>query len=97
MKLRIYGPARRDLTDAYDYIAQDSPGAADRILTRILDAIEMLETFPLMGRPGRVGGTRELVITRTSYIAVYEVVGETIAIVRVLHGRQEWPPPVDEP
>ena len=42
-------------------------------------------------RPGRVAGTRELVITGTPYVAAYAVTAETIRILRVLHGAQRWP------
>jgi toxin ParE1/3/4 len=35
--------------------------------------------------------TRELVISRTSFIAAYRVKGERIEILRVLHGSQQWP------
>jgi plasmid stabilization system protein ParE len=44
-----------------------------------------------MGRAGRVEGTRELVISRTSYIAAYRIVGDVSRILRVLHGAQQWP------
>lgn len=44
-----------------------------------------------MGREGRVEGTRELVIDRSPYIAVYSILGETVRILRVLHGAQKWP------
>jgi toxin ParE1/3/4 len=92
VKLRIYRPARRDIENAYEYIAEDSPRAAQLVVERILDSIERLPDMPYIGRPGRVAGTRELVIRRTSYIAVYEVIDDVIAIVRVIHGRQLWPP-----
>jgi toxin ParE1/3/4 len=62
------------------------------VVERIIDAIERLKEQPRPGRPGRVAGTRELVITRTSYIAVYEIIGDSIAVVRVIHGRQRWGP-----
>ena len=58
---------------------------------RICIAVEHLANFPQMGRSGRVPGTRELVITRTPYIAVYQITGETIRIERVLHGAQQLP------
>jgi plasmid stabilization system protein ParE len=44
-----------------------------------------------MGRPGRIEGTRELVISRTPYIAAYRIGGDTVRILRVLHGAQQWP------
>jgi plasmid stabilization system protein ParE len=44
-----------------------------------------------MGRPGRVNGTRELIIQRTPYIAAYRIAGKTVRILRELHGAQMWP------
>jgi plasmid stabilization system protein ParE len=53
--------------------------------------VELLIETPEIGRPGRIEGTRELVIQRTPYIAAYRIDGETVRILRVLHGAQEWP------
>jgi plasmid stabilization system protein ParE len=44
-----------------------------------------------MGRAVRIEGTRELVISRTPYIAAYRIIGATVRILRVLHGAQQWP------
>ena len=44
-----------------------------------------------MGRVGRVPDTREFVITDTPYIAAYQIVEDTLVILRVLHGAQRWP------
>jgi toxin ParE1/3/4 len=49
-----------------------------------------------MGRPGRIDGTRELVINSTPYIAAYRIEGETVRILRVLHGAQQWPDEMPE-
>ena len=93
MNLRIYGPARLDIEQAFDFIAKDSPRAARDVIERILTALEALRETPRMGRPGRVAGTRELIVRHTAYIAVYEVTDQGIAVVRVIHGRQNWPGP----
>jgi plasmid stabilization system protein ParE len=55
-----------------------------------------LAQFPVMRRSGRIEGTRELVISGTPYIATYGVDGETIRILRVLHGAQQWPEEIAE-
>jgi toxin ParE1/3/4 len=89
--LRIYGPAQADIEAAFDYIAQVSPRAAQVVVERILTALEALIEHPEMGRPGRVDGTRELVIARTPYVAVYEVTTQGVAVVRVIHGARNWP------
>jgi len=54
-----------------DYIEQDSPRAAVIVDDRIREQIETLVRFPESGQPGRVEGTRELVIQRTPYIVAY--------------------------
>jgi toxin ParE1/3/4 len=84
-------PAVRDLAAARAYIAQDNARAADRQVERVVAAVEGLIRFPEIGRPGRRAGTRELVVNRTPYIAAYRLRGDTIEILRVMHGRQRWP------
>jgi plasmid stabilization system protein ParE len=46
---------------------------------------------PEIGPPGRVAGTRELVVSRTPYISAYQVADGEIVILDVLHGAQKWP------
>jgi addiction module RelE/StbE family toxin len=54
-------------------------------------AARRLRDFPESGRPGRVAGTRELVVTGTPYVAAYQVTDTAVRILRVLHGAQQWP------
>jgi len=84
-------PALRDLAGVHAYIARDNHSAADRQVARILTAIAGLLRFPESARPGRRAGTRELVVGRTPYLVPYRLRGESIEILRVLHGRQRWP------
>ena len=83
--------ALADRDAIFDYIEAQNPRAAARIDTRISNAVDLLARFPEMGRIGRVEGTRELVISRTPYIAAYQITGDTVRILRVLHGAQLWP------
>jgi toxin ParE1/3/4 len=91
LTLRITRPAQADIDNAFDYLSKESPRGADLIIGRIASAIATLDRAPYTGRPGRTTGTRELVIPRTSYIAIYEVTEIGVTILRVMHGRQQWP------
>jgi len=50
--------------------------------------------MPRMGRIGRIAGTRELVLSGTPYVVIYDLrnMDEQIYILRVLHGARRWPP-----
>jgi addiction module RelE/StbE family toxin len=78
-----------DLDAIFNYIAKDDAEAARRVIARLLQAIAILERFPLLGRVGRVAGTRELTIVRLPYYAVYHLVNETeIEVIAVIHERR---------
>lgn len=74
-----------------EHIAQDNPRTAYELADLAYAATEMLSRFPLLGRIGRVQGTRELVIPDTPFIIVYVVKPKSIQIIRMLHGKQLWP------
>jgi toxin ParE1/3/4 len=87
--------AIRNLADISAYIALDSPAAAVRMDDLISNAAARLSNFPNLGRKGSVAGTREL-IPHPSYRIVYQVVGETVWILSVVHTSRQWPPVLDE-
>lgn len=89
----IWSPdAIEDLVALREYIAEDNPRAAARMVQRIVDIVEtLLPTQPSMGRPGRVAGTRELVIAQTPYFVPYRVTGTRIEVIRVYHSARRWP------
>jgi toxin ParE1/3/4 len=81
-----------DLAAVRAYIEQDDPAAAQRVALHIVQSVEtLLPNSPEIGRPGRVPGTRELVIPRTPFIVPYRLVGSTIQILRNLPGSRRWP------
>jgi toxin ParE1/3/4 len=84
--------AARQLEQARDYIAlANSEDVAAEVVLRILAAVEQLAAFPLSGRPGRVPGTRELVIPNTPFLAAYAVSERETVILAIYHGAQRWP------
>lgn len=74
-----------------EYMRRDSDQSASVVAFRILQAIELLQTQPDIGRPGRVLGTRELVVPDTPYIIPYRVRRDRLELIAVFHGRQQWP------
>ena len=79
------------LADLRAYTARDNPGAAGRIAMILLAVVERLAEFPNRGRPGRVAGTRELVVPDTPYVMAYRLRGDRLEIIAVFHGRQKSP------
>lgn len=68
------------------------PYAGERIVARLLVRAVDLATNTSQGRPGRVIGTRALVVTGTPYLLIYRVTATHVDILRVHHGRRQWPP-----
>ena len=84
--------AIRQLDQARDYIAlSNSDEVADRITVRIVASVQQLATFPMSGRPGRVPGTREMVVSNTPFIVAYAVAKTRVVILALYHGAQRWP------
>lgn len=92
MQIKWLDDAISDLINLRRYIAQDKPVAARKMAEKIKTDTRILLDYPDAGRPGRVEGTRELVIAGTPYYVPYRVKKQRIEILRVLHGamkRQE--------
>jgi addiction module RelE/StbE family toxin len=83
--------ARQDRREIREYIAADNPAAALALDERLTEKAGRLVDHPGLGRPGRVAGTRELVVHQ-HYILVYDVTGDLVRALRVLHAARQWPP-----
>ena len=91
MEIRWSPESAADFAGIVEYIHKENPSASDRVAQTIYDSATSLESFPNRGRPGRIDGTRELVLAPLPFILIYRVKRETVEIVRVLHGLQCWP------
>jgi toxin ParE1/3/4 len=91
MKIVWARRAIRHLVSLREYIEKDSEQNAALVAKRVLEAVDLLQTQPYMGRPGRVLGTRELVAPGTPYIIPYRIRRERLELIAVFHGRQKWP------
>ncbi len=91
MRLRWLRKALRDLDEEASYIAADDAAAACLAVKRVFDAVALLSEQPGLGRPGRVPGTRELIVVRTRYVVPYRVRGDTVEVLRVFHTARRLP------
>ena len=82
--------AATDLVEILDYIEQRNANAAQNLQAAIVQSAENLPLMPYLFRPGRVPGTRELVV-HPNYIVVFQVGSDMIDILRILHSRQQYP------
>lgn len=83
--------AIRHLSALRGYIARHNPDAAAAVALTLLAAVDRLAELPNLGRPGRLAGTRELVVPGTPYVIPYRVGSERLEIIAVFHARQQWP------
>lgn len=79
-----------DLMAIVDYISDDNPDAAAALMDEIHMKVAQLPSHPRRCRPGRVDGTRELVV-RPNYLVVYTESPMVLTVLRVLHAAQLWP------
>jgi toxin ParE1/3/4 len=91
VRVRWLKAALANLDAEAEYIAEDNPAAAGRVVQRIFRAVNLLKENPAMGRAGRVAGTRELVVADTPYIIPYRVRGDVVEILRMFHAARKWP------
>lgn len=88
--------ATEDLKIVGYHIAQDSPKAAYEVLIKIKAAADNLIYNPGIGRIGRVGGTRELIVSDIPYVLPYVVTNKNIQILAVMHTSRKWPDSFDK-
>lgn len=91
MRIKWLRTALRNLDEEATYIATDDAAAARLVVGRIFQSVAMLALQPGLGRPGRVPGTRELIVPKTRYIVPYRVRGDAVEILRVFHTSRRLP------
>lgn len=82
--------AMKDREDIYEYIEPENPLAVLALDELFSEKAAHLVNHPDSGRPGRVPGSRELVV-HPSYMLVYDVVGMQVRVLGVVHTARQWP------
>lgn len=93
MNVNLTPNAYDDLQAIRDWIARDNERAAERVISRILQTVAMFGRFPMLGRVGRVEGTREFSVVGLPYFIVYSLASESdIDVLSVVHSARQYPP-----
>lgn len=91
MQVRWTAAAAEDLENIANYLFDNAPEHAERLIRDLYRSASLLKKFPNRGRAGKKSGTRELVVSSLPYVTVYQVAGDVVHIVRILHAAQRWP------
>jgi toxin ParE1/3/4 len=88
-RITVSAAASRDIHEIWDYIAEESPTAADRVMRRIEKTFDAMAAYPEIGRarPELGDGLRGLIVG--SHIIFYRSKDADVEIVRVLHSARD--------
>ncbi|MDH1072392.1 type II toxin-antitoxin system mRNA interferase toxin, RelE/StbE family [Pseudomonas nitroreducens] len=95
MKVFWTRDAQQDRLDIWEYLASENPGAAAHMDILFSTTAARLRSFPMMGKPGRIPGTREL-IPHESYRLVYQIEADVLWVLALVHTSRMWPPLGDD-
>jgi len=93
VKVRWTSQAEQDRADILTYIGGDNVRAAIAMDELFGSAAARLTHFPMLGKPGQIAGTREL-IAHENYRLIYEVIeaDDTVWVLTLIHTARQWPP-----
>ena len=81
--------AENDLAEYQQYVHQFNPKASIDVVDRIFGCVDAITEQPLMGKPGRIAETRELVIPGLHVSVIYRVQEDSLIIVTIHHHRRK--------
>jgi addiction module RelE/StbE family toxin len=91
VKLEWLEPALADRLTIFNHIEPENPRAAKALDMQFENAADRALQHPEIGRPGRIAGTRELLVSRR-YFLLYQTKGEILEVMAVVHTARQWPP-----
>jgi addiction module RelE/StbE family toxin len=90
MKVIWASSAEQDRAEILEFIGLDNPIAAITMDELFTEVSSRLEKHPLLGKPGRISETREL-IPHANYRLIYEVQDDQVRILALVHTARLWP------
>jgi toxin ParE1/3/4 len=90
MKLRVLPRALRDLDNIRNIIGADDASAAEKVVARLVQSIELIALKPDIGRPIEGRSVREWKVPGLPFVIPYKV-EEWVTVLRVYHTRRRRP------
>ncbi len=93
-KLLFSDLALNDLEEIVLYISKDSKENAINFYNNLMESVKMLESFPLMGvlvSDKKLSSRKYRMLIIGDYLLFYKTNKEEIRVLRVLHGRRDYP------
>lgn len=81
--------AENDLQEIWDYIAQRNLKAADRLIRKIADKLQLLADYPPLGTACEELQADLRFFTVGNYVIYYKPIQGGIEVVRVVHGARD--------
>jgi toxin ParE1/3/4 len=88
-KIRIAETAGDDLEDVWEYVAQDNPGAARKVIKEITGKFKLLRDHPQIGREENTLLDTLRSFPISSYIVLYKPFENGVEILRILHAARD--------
>ena len=92
MKVRFTRPAQADLQHIYEYISNENPAAASRVVARLIERARGLAEAPHQGRTTDEDDARVIVVPDLHYFIFYTIAGDNVHIVHIRHTSRRRPP-----
>lgn len=90
MKPRVSSEAERDLDEMEAWLLDNwGPSAAANVIEAVLERIAALAEMPLAGTPRPEFGAAVRFVPAGRYAIYYEVGGEGLVVLRILHGARD--------
>lgn len=95
-RYRVSARAQADLSAVWDYVAQDSAAAADRLVATLVERFPTLALFPGIGRAREELAPALRCFPVGSYVIFYHPIEDGVEIIRVVHGARDLERVVEE-